>query len=168
MRVPGTNALKSLALQVVGWALVLAGIAALVLPGPGLLALFAGLAVLATQYEWAERRLEPVKKAALRTAADSVAAPWRIAMSVLGVLSLMAIGIVWGVGTPVPSWWPIDDEWWLKGGWGVGASLIVSALIAAATIVYSYLNFREIRHEEAVEEAQEEAEERRRSQQSGR
>ncbi len=50
----------------------------------------------------------------------------------------------------------------------MGASLIVSALIAAATIVYSYLNFREIRHEEAVEEAQEEAEERRRSQQSGR
>ena len=51
---------------------MLVGIAALVLPGPGLLALFAGVALLATQYEWAERRLEPVKKAALRGAADSV------------------------------------------------------------------------------------------------
>ncbi|GAB3243467.1 PGPGW domain-containing protein [Kineosporia babensis] len=149
---PGTNALKSIALQVVGWALVLAGIAALVLPGPGLLALFAGMAVLATQYEWAEQRLEPVKKAALRTAADSVANPLRIAMSVVGIAALMATGVVWGVGTPVPSWWPVDDAWWLKGGWGVGASLIVSGLIAAATVVYSYLNFREIKQEEERED----------------
>ena len=159
MHVPGTNALKSILLQVLGWALVLAGIAALVLPGPGLLALFAGMAVLATQYEWAERRLEPVKKQALRTAADSVASPVRIALSVLGVLCLVAVGVFWGVGPAAPSWWPVDDSWWLKGGWGVGASLIVSAVIAAATIVYSFLNFREIRQAEAKEEAEEQAEE---------
>lgn len=158
MHVPGTNALKSILLQVLGWALVLAGIAALVLPGPGLLALFAGMAVLATQYDWAERRLEPIKKQALRTAADSVASPLRIAISVLGVVCLVAVGVFWGVGSAVPSWWPVDDSWWLKGGWGVGASLIVSALIAAATIVYSYLNFREIQQDEAEEEAREAAE----------
>ena len=35
---------KALALEVVGWILVVAGIAALILPGPGLLMLFAGLA----------------------------------------------------------------------------------------------------------------------------
>lgn len=155
MHVPGTRALKSILLQVLGWALVLAGIAALVLPGPGLLALFAGMAVLATQYEWAERRLEPVKKAALRTAADSVANPLRIAMSGLGILALVAVGVLWIVQPPVPAWWPVADRWWLAGGWGVGLSLIVSALIAAATVVYSYVNFREIQQEEAEEEAQE-------------
>ena len=59
-------------LQGAGWILVIVGLAALVLPGPGLLALFGGMASLATQYGWADRRLEPVRKAALRGAADSV------------------------------------------------------------------------------------------------
>ncbi|GAB6899373.1 PGPGW domain-containing protein [Kineosporia succinea] len=149
---PG-GAIKSLALQLVGWVLVLVGIAALVLPGPGLLALFAGLAVLATQYEWAERRLEPVRKAALRTAADGVSSPLRIGASVLGIAALIAIGVVWGLRPPVPGWWPLAERWWLPGGWGAGASLIFSGLIAAATVVYSYLNFREIQDDEARENA---------------
>ena len=38
----------------------------------GAAGLFAGLALLSQQYEWAERRLEPVKKKALEAAADSV------------------------------------------------------------------------------------------------
>jgi hypothetical protein len=34
---------------------------------------------------------------------------------------------------------------WLPGGWGTGASLILSGLIAMTLIVYSYRNFREIK-----------------------
>jgi uncharacterized protein (TIGR02611 family) len=137
---------RSIALQVAGWLLVVVGIAALVLPGPGLLALFAGLALLATQYDWARRRVEPVKEAALRAARKSVSSPARIAMSAAGVAALVALGVVWGVRPDVPAWWPIDDRWWLPGGWGAAVSLIVSGAIAAATLVYSYLNFREVRH----------------------
>ncbi len=137
---------RSIALQVAGWLLVVVGIAALVLPGPGLLALFAGLALLATQYDWARRRVEPVKEAALRAAAKSVASPARIAMSVAGVAALVALGVVWGVRPDAPGWWPLDDQWWMPGGWGTAVSLIVSGAIAAATLVYSYLNFREVRH----------------------
>lgn len=140
----GTRAVKGVALQVVGWALVAVGLAALVLPGPGLLGLFAGMAVLATQYDWAERRLDRVKKAALRAAADSVASPWRFVMSVVGVAALAAVGIGWGVRPPAPGWWPVADRWWLPGGWGTGISLVVSAVIAGAMVIYSYLNFREI------------------------
>jgi uncharacterized protein (TIGR02611 family) len=136
---------RSIALQVAGWVLVVVGIAALVLPGPGLLALFAGLALLATQYDWARRRLEPVKQAALRAAAKSVASPARIAMSAAAAAGLVALGVVWGVRPDVPGWWPIGDQWWLPGGWGTAVSLIVSGAIAAATLVYSYLNFREVR-----------------------
>jgi uncharacterized protein (TIGR02611 family) len=143
--VRGAGAAKSVALQVLGWLLVAAGIAALVLPGPGLLALFAGMAVLATQYDWAERRLEPVKKSALRAAADSVASPGRILLSGLGVAALIAVGVVWGIRPDAPSWWPSADRWWLPGGWGTGATLIASGLIAAATVVYSYLNLRDSR-----------------------
>src|SRR3954453_3802072 len=119
-----------------GWTLVVVGIAALVLPGPGLLALFAGVALLATQYEWAERRVEPVKRAALRGAADSVKSWPRIVLSVFGVLWLVGFGILWVLGPEAPSWWPIDEKWWLVGGWGTGATLIGSGLLVAVMIVY--------------------------------
>jgi uncharacterized protein (TIGR02611 family) len=149
----GSQAVKGIAAQVAGWLLVLIGIAALVLPGPGLLALFAGMALLATQYSWAERRLEPVKKAALRAAADSVASTPRIVMSVLGILVLAAVGVVWGLHPDAPGWWPIEERWWLAGGWGTGTTLIGSAVIAAAMVVYSYFNFRETRDEEPADRA---------------
>lgn len=148
----GPAVIKKVAVQVAGWLLVLVGIAALFLPGPGLLALFAGMALLATQYEWAERRLEPVKKAALRTAADSVSSWGRIAVSGLLIVFLVGAGVVWGLQPPVPSWWPLDAKWWLPGGWGTGGSLIASGIIAAAMLVYSYLNFRDIRDDEARED----------------
>ena len=41
-----TGAAKRIVLEVVGWALLLIGVAALFLPGPGLLCIFAGLALL--------------------------------------------------------------------------------------------------------------------------
>ena len=66
------KAARRIALETLGWVLVVAGIAALVLPGPGLLAIFAGLALLSQQYDWAERRVEPVKEKALKAAAESV------------------------------------------------------------------------------------------------
>lgn len=48
---------------VVGGTLIIAGIAMLVLPGPGLLALFAGVAVLAAEFTWAEILLRRMKAA---------------------------------------------------------------------------------------------------------
>ena len=110
------NVVKSTAKRVLveglGWILVVVGIAALVLPGPGLLALFAGVALLATQYDWAERRLEPIKKRALDAAADSVKTWPRILMSTVGVLWLIGLGIVWALQPDVPTWWPFSDGWW--------------------------------------------------------
>ncbi len=129
-------------LEVLGWTLVVVGVAALVLPGPGLLLLFAGLAVLSQRNEWAERRLAPVKAMAFRAAADSVKTWPRIVGSCLGVLMLAGVGVVWGLQPAAPGWWPLDDRLWLPGGWGAGASLVVSAAIALAMIVYSYRNFR--------------------------
>ncbi|MBC7581660.1 PGPGW domain-containing protein [Aeromicrobium sp.] len=133
---------ERVAIEGLGWLLVLVGIAALVLPGPGLLALFAGMALLATQYDWAERRLDPVRKAAFKTAADGVKTLPRIIMSVLFSIGLMAFGVVWGIHPTTPSWWPIADKWWLIGGWGTGGTLIGSGLIALGMIIYSYKTFR--------------------------
>jgi len=140
-------------LEVLGWSLVLVGIAALVLPGPGLLALFAGLAILSQQYEWAERRLEPVKRAAFRAAADGVRTWPRIIGSCAGGLSLVAFGVLWGLRPPSPAWWPTDDRWWLPGGLGTGASLILSGLVALAMIAYSFRRFRGADHPHEVADA---------------
>ena len=61
---PGTTigrflarAVRKATVTVVGGALVLAGVALLFLPGPGLLVIIAGLAVLATEFAWARRLL---------------------------------------------------------------------------------------------------------------
>lgn len=137
------RALKALIIEVVGWVLVLVGIAALVLPGPGLLAIFAGMALLSTRYEWAERRLEPIQKAALKAARDSVSSWPRIFVSIVGILVLVAVGIVWGIHPAAPGWWPIDTKWWLVGGWGTGGTMIGSAVIATFMLVYSFIKFRD-------------------------
>jgi hypothetical protein len=134
--------MKRRALEAAGWLLVAAGLAALVLPGPGLLLLVGGLALLAVRYAWAQRLLRPVKAKAFRVAAHGVQTWPRIVFSVLGGLALIVTGIVWGVGTPVPGWWPIGHRWWLLGGWGTGATLSGSGVFVLALIVYSYRRFR--------------------------
>ena len=145
-----SSAARRILLEVVGWTLVVLGIAALVLPGPGLLMLFAGLAVLSQQYAWAERRVRPVEKAAKKAAAESVQSWPRIVMSLLGVAWLAGLGVVWGLRPAAPDWWPLRESWWLIGGWGTGATLIASAFIALAMVVYSFRHYRGLSEDEIV------------------
>jgi len=140
---------RRVAIEVVGWTLLVAGGFALILPGPGLLGVFAGLAILSQQYEWAERRVRPVEVMALKSAAQSVQTWPRIIASCAGALALAAVGVFWGIGTDAPGWWPVADKWWLVGGWGTGGTLIASSLIALATIVYSFRRFRGVEDPEA-------------------
>lgn len=55
---------KRIAITVAGGALLLAGLAMLVLPGPGILVVALGFAVLGTEYAWAAAALDRTKKAA--------------------------------------------------------------------------------------------------------
>lgn len=59
----GRNA-KRVAITIAGSVVVLAGVAMLVLPGPGIVVIIAGLAILATQYVWAERLLKLAREKA--------------------------------------------------------------------------------------------------------
>ncbi|WP_193612786.1 PGPGW domain-containing protein [Nocardioides lijunqiniae] len=135
------NAAKRVGVEAVGWLLVVAGIAALILPGPGLLMVFGGLAILSQQYEWAERRLAPIKFRALKGAAESVETIPRLVVSVFGVLVLFAAGALWIWQPPAPEWWPLSDAWWLPGGVATAVTQIASGFIALALIVYSYRRF---------------------------
>jgi uncharacterized protein (TIGR02611 family) len=55
---------KRVAVTVAGFVVVLAGAAMLVLPGPGIIVIIAGLAILATEYVWAQRLLRIAKEKA--------------------------------------------------------------------------------------------------------
>lgn len=112
---------------VVGGVLVLVGVALLVLPGPGLLLVLAGLVVLASQFPALERFVDPVRTRAMKAAEDSVASPLRIAGSVLAGLALFAAGIVWGT----VDWLPFS-------GWSTGSSIILSGVILFALLIWSY------------------------------
>lgn len=49
-----------------GFALIVLGAIMMVTPGPGLLVIIAGLAILATQYAWAERALDAARARAAK------------------------------------------------------------------------------------------------------
>ena len=141
-RFPGGGAGRRLLLEALGWVLVVVGVAALVLPGPGLLMLLGGLSVLSRHYTWAQRCLVPVETRAKEAAASSVQSWPRILTTLSGALGVAAAGAVWGLRPPVPSWWPVAEAWWLPGGWAAGGSLIGSAVVALALVGYSYRTFR--------------------------
>ena len=55
---------KRVGVTIAGFALIVVGVALLVLPGPGVLTIIAGLALLATEYDWAKRALKAMKRRA--------------------------------------------------------------------------------------------------------
>ncbi|MGO1384285.1 MAG: PGPGW domain-containing protein [Arachnia sp.] len=133
---------KRLAAEIVGIILLVVGVLALFLPGPGLLTIFAGLVLLSTSFDWADHLMHPIKERAFRLARDGVQTWPRIAMSALGALALIATGLLWGLDFAVPGWWPIADRWWLLGGWATGITMMVSGVFALGLIVYSVVEFR--------------------------
>lgn len=119
------------ALTVAGFALLAVGVALLVLPGPGLLLVLAGLVVLANEYPWASRKIKPVRRRALRAARESVASPLRITGSAVAGLGLVGAGIAWIVAPSLPF-----------GGFATGSSLILSGLLLLGLLIYSGRRFR--------------------------
>lgn len=134
--------MRRVGIEVLGWLLIVAGVIALVLPGPGLITLTAGLIVLSWRYTWARRLLIPVKKRAIFLAREGMRTWPRIILSTLGGVALVALGILWGLRPAKPAWWPLSAWWWLPGGWNTGITLIASGAIALGLIAYSFRKFR--------------------------
>ncbi|MFN6122071.1 MAG: PGPGW domain-containing protein, partial [Actinomycetes bacterium] len=93
LKVIGRNS-RRLAVFVVGVAILGAGAAMVVLPGPGVLVMLVGLAVLATEFAWAERALD-------RTAGAAATAASKVSGSRSGRLALVASGLGMVVGGAV-------------------------------------------------------------------
>ena len=132
---------RRIAIGVAGWLIVLVGIAAIPLPGPGWMLLYAGVKVLSSEFAWAERWLDPIELRALRGAAEAVETVPRLVMSGIFAVGIGVFGVLWIVGTDVPGWWPVDDDWWLAGGRWTGITLLVSCVLAVALLAYSYRRF---------------------------
>jgi uncharacterized protein (TIGR02611 family) len=171
-RLPGSAHAKRLVLETVGWALVLVGVAALFLPGPGLLMIFGGLAILSQQYVWAERWVRPVEVRAKKAAAESVQTWPRILFSVLLSCWLLFVGVVWLVRPAAPAWWPGAGQWWpwlvqgavpdwwrfAESWWFIGSrpaavTLVASGVVAFALVVYSFRVYRGTDPEEVAARA---------------
>ena len=96
------NRIVRVVVALFGFLVVLAGLAMLVLPGPGLLVIAIGLGILALEFVWAERLLErTVDK--MDEAADAVKRSSRkqralgVLLGVLAALGLVAVAVLWDV-----------------------------------------------------------------------
>src|SRR3954452_18449605 len=94
--------MKTAVIAVLGGLLTLAGIALLVLPGPGFVLIAAGLAVLATRFSWAKRPLDYAKDKAQEGVEEVARSRWRAAGAVLAALALMRVGVLALAGVDLP------------------------------------------------------------------
>jgi uncharacterized protein (TIGR02611 family) len=93
---------KSVAVLIVGGSLTLAGIALLVLPGPGFVLVAAGLAILATRFTWAARPLKYAKEKA-QVGIDEVGERRsRAVLAVVGAVALLVAGVLEIAGVDLP------------------------------------------------------------------
>ena len=118
---------KKIGFGLAGGLLLIAGVALLVLPGPGLLLVLGGLLLLSQAFPAAQRFVNPVRTRAMQAAEESVSSPLRLVFSIGTGLVLIAAGVVWGLYRTLP-----------LGGWPTGASLILSGLILLGLLVVSY------------------------------
>ncbi|HJV04633.1 MAG TPA: PGPGW domain-containing protein [Actinomycetota bacterium] len=84
---------KRIAVTVAGFAMLIAGGVMMVTPGPGVLIIVLGLALLATEWAWAERALDKAKQSGKVVLDQATASPIRIVLSVLLTLGGIAAGI---------------------------------------------------------------------------
>jgi tellurite resistance protein TerC len=59
--IPNLKFLKRIVVAIVGFTVVLIGVAMIVLPGPSFIVILLGLAILATEFVWAQRLLTKAK-----------------------------------------------------------------------------------------------------------
>lgn len=141
-----SGTVKRAALEILGWVLLIAGIAALVLPGPGLLMIFFAIAALSHNHGWARRVLDPIERRAKQAARESVQNWRRIAVGVLGGVWLAACGLVWWFGLidiPVMTvfGWTVGPDLPYE-GWATGLALLTSAAVAWVLIADSMRRYR--------------------------
>jgi uncharacterized protein (TIGR02611 family) len=112
---------KRLMILILGTAVLLAGVAMLALPGPGVLVIILGLVILATEFAWAERMLD-------RTTATAAGAAVRVTDNNTGRAALAFSGLAMIVGG-------ILGALLFPGFRVVGISVVVAGIIGLVTLL---------------------------------
>lgn len=131
--------------EALGWTLVALGILMLVMPGPGLLGMFAGIALLARHYTWADRLVEPLEEKAIEAAKYGVATIPRIIVSVFGIVWVAAVGLVWLLSPTIPEFSILGIGFGPElpaAGWVGAVGIWFSDVIAIVLLVYSIRRWR--------------------------
>jgi hypothetical protein len=124
---------KTVAVAVVGGLLTLAGIALLVLPGPGFVLVAAGLAVLATRFDWARKPLDYARGKAQDGMHQVGRNWWQAAFAVAFGLALIAVGVLVLVGLELP----FTNAF-------TAVVLILSGLFLVGTVVYARVQEKKV------------------------
>ena len=106
------------------------------------------MVILSQQYEWAEKRVDPVKKKALGGASDAVQTWPRIA--VRDVLRAWSPSRSGSTGSPSRRTLVVADRRAVVAvrRWPPGITLVLSGMFAIGLIIYSYRRFRGAPYEE--------------------
>ena len=134
--------------EVLGWILIPLGIVLMPLPGPGMLVLVTGIALLSRHYAWARNLLEPLERTAIEGAKFGVATLPRIFVSLLGVVWLVALGVIWWMKPEIPEFEILGVGFGPQlpaAGWGTALGLWTSAIAALGLLIYSIVRWREPR-----------------------
>lgn len=106
------SATTKLVVTLVGSAVLVAGLIMMVTPGPGLLGIVAGLAILATEWDWADRWLTSARDRLEDARAAASAMDPRVRRRILVTASATAAVVAVVVGYILIADWP---------GWSVSA-----------------------------------------------
>ena len=131
--------------EALGWVLVVVGFVLWPLPGPGLLIVVTGVALLSRHYDWARRLLDPLRERAVAAARYGVATWPRITLSFLGGVWLMFLGVVWWRSPRIPEFEVLGIGFGPSlpaAGWATALGLVASALVAWGLLVYSVKRWR--------------------------
>lgn len=132
--------------EILGWTLIPVGIVLMPLPGPGMLIVVSGVALLSRRHVWAQNLLGPLRVRAVEAARYGVATWPRIAVSIFGGVWLFGLGMVWWKNPSIP-------EFSLLGvgfgpdlpapGWATAIGLWASAVAAWVLLAYSFARWHE-------------------------
>lgn len=129
----------------VGWILVVMGLFMLILPGPGLLALLGGVALLARHYLWAQLILEPLHKRAIESAKFGVATIPRILVSLVGIACVLTVGTIWFLSPEIPEFSILGVRFGPQlpaAGWVGAIGIWFSGALGLGLLVYSIVRWR--------------------------
>ena len=132
---------KRFLMTIVGFGLLGLGALMVVLPGPGLLFVVAGLVVLATEYVWARRLLVRARRETKRVQDAAVASRLRTAGSVTFAVALGGFGLFMVILGEVS--WPFSENL-LDRVWGpvTGSLMMLTGVVLLTTTVITRMTAR--------------------------